>query len=159
MKNKNRNLFISLIAVATIFVLAAIAYGGQYLTGRLFKLDTRQTSQSIEMSQQIPTALFITRGQIAEMLVQEIGVNPDPAVYNNCANDISGHPSEAAVCYLINEGYMEPFPDTDFRPDSYINRAEAAKLFVLVFDLPVPSIYSDIDKNQWWECTFYASST
>jgi len=165
-KSNKRYLTIGLLVVA-IVAIGGVAFGGENLKG-LFRfkafeqravLEKKVTPQfefqQFDKGQFIPgalNALPITRGEFSKLIVQEMGVNPDPAIYTNCFSDTNGHWAENYICYLADSGvYNTTSPN--FRPNDTLNRAEAAKIFTIAFDLTslhVFSLYDDVPPHDWY---------
>lgn len=87
---------------------------------------------------------ILTRAQWATTLVRLAGVDPDKEIYQDCFADVHGQPSEAAVCYADEAGWLkedaaESFSifdfvsaawaqptEENFNPDQPVKAAEAA---------------------------------
>jgi hypothetical protein len=75
-------------------------------------------------------------------------------------SDIEGHWSETYVDQAYNEGYVEGYEDSTFRPDNNINRAEASKLIAMwmepnvMDEVCIPDSFSDVDCASDWFANF-----
>lgn len=81
----------------------------------------------------------------------------------NCFKDVTNQWFAPSVCYAKQQGWIKGYSDNTFRPNNNINRAEALKIFVNVFDVPTvqeppkPEL-EDFSKNQWYAPYVWGSS-
>lgn len=108
MKKAYKNILIGLLTVAIVFVFAGIAYGGQFLMGKLFDAGKDK---------------HVTRADFAVMMVEKQGVK-DLQNYKNCADDVLDHPAEAELCYLAEKGAIL-VTDGKIHPNEIMLRKEA----------------------------------
>lgn len=94
----------------------------------------------------------ITRAEFAKMLVESAGLEltscnvfpdvPQSAWYNGY------------VCTLYSNGFMDGYPDGNFRPQGLMNRAEAAKIihttFGVEYSCVLPKLFRDVNNTEWY---------
>lgn len=84
-------------------------------------------------------------------------ISYEVAVQQPIFSDIPrGHPLFAATKHLSETGVISGRPDGSFGPEDTINRAEIAKMFVVISDLQVgnfPSydVFYDLEEDAWYE--------
>ncbi len=172
-KHKLKKKFILIGALAAVvLIVVAFSVTGESLMGKLFSVkplkrvpsavitETAKRSQIQKLGQieKIPAALnnqAITRAEFSKLIVQKMGINPNPSIYTNCyPNDAEtiGHWAEAYICYLVDSGVYNN-TQSYFRPNDALTRAEAAKLFTTAFDLAslqTFTLYGDVPTNAWY---------
>ncbi len=75
------------------------------------------------------------------------------------------HPDYPAINYVTNLGIFSGYPDGSFKPNSYINRAETAKVILEGFRYPIISPpagtgdggFYDLDASQWYMDYIYTA--
>ncbi len=101
----------------------------------------------------------ITRGEFARALLYIDAKNDKVAPFA----DVKGHQFEAAINQAFGNGRINGYPDGTFRPDDYIQRAEAARMLnqyanrgtTLEGMAPVAkdlARFTDIDESHWAYC-------
>ena len=101
----------------------------------------------------------ITRGEFARALLYIDTRNDKVAPFA----DVKGHQFEAAINQAFGNGRINGYPDGTFRPDDYIQRAEAARMLnqyanrgtTLEGMAPVAkdlARFTDIDESHWAYC-------
>ena len=101
----------------------------------------------------------ITRGEFARALLYIDRANDKVAPFA----DVKGHQFEAAINQAFGNGRINGYPDGTFRPDDYIQRAEAARMLnqyanrgtTLEGMAPVAkdlARFTDIDESHWAYC-------
>ena len=66
--------------------------------------------------------------------------------------DIQGHWAQACIEYLLQAGVFTGYPDSTFRPEQPITRAEFAAIVTRAFDLPAQRAYQgfvDVPNDHW----------
>jgi len=91
----------------------------------------------------------------AELMKILIGDSLPSGTYENCFKDVHQEWFASYVCYAKNQGWIQGYKDGTFKPAQTVNRAEAIKMAIEVFDIEPPSTistnpYPDTDKNQWY---------
>ena len=82
----------------------------------------------------------VTRAEIAVFLLKAThgaGYSP-PQPSDGSFNDIAGHWAEAWIDQLKLEGIAAGYPDSTYRPENLVTRAEMAVFLVNSFALPLP---------------------
>ncbi len=146
-----------------VVVFGVMAYsGGEFFQGRMFlfekapakdayvknldkKLATNPVNQAVD-------SLYVTRGQLANLLVNSTGMEGDECP--DFADVPADYVYASDICTIVANGYLSVYSDGVFRPDSIVNRAEAAKVMHAVYDLSygceIPSLYSDDINDEWY---------
>ncbi len=111
-----------------------------------------------------PTGIFapgrnINRAEFLKLILEARGFAPSSA-YANCFSDVKTDWYAPYVCYAKQQGYIEGYPDTTrarsewaFRPDQTINKVEALKILLNVFDIQTGSTttsYRDVSPSAWY---------
>lgn len=96
----------------------------------------------------------LNRAELLKILVEGKGITPDENEYSNCFPDVTSDWYAKYVCYAKEEGWVEGYPDGTFLPSSYVNKVEAVKMLLEVFDVeadePSSSPYSDVPTSEWY---------
>lgn len=96
----------------------------------------------------------LNRAELLKILVEGIGVNPNPTDYNNCFPDVTDEWYAKYVCYAKSEGFIGGYPDGTFKPANNVNKAEAIKMLLETFLIPVDEVteapYGDMQLDQWF---------
>ena len=107
---------------------------------------------------------LINRAEFMKMIVEGVtGETPDEETYKDCFKDVADEWFAKYICYGEDQGWVEGYPDGDFKPAVEITRAEATKIIVNAFeweenDMQYSSFY-DIDMAAWyWEYMLTAES-
>lgn len=71
---------------------------------------------------------------------------------NSIPDDITGHWAEDSIRYFKNKGYISGYPDSTFRPNNSMTRAEFVKIVNKVFGFSNPGNmkFEDISVNSWY---------
>ncbi len=77
----------------------------------------------------------LNRAELLKILVEAADNNPEAGQYKNCFPDVKEDWYARYVCFAKEKGWIEGYPDGSFKPDSFVNRAEAIKMLMGVFDL------------------------
>jgi len=96
----------------------------------------------------------LNRAELLKILVEGKGITPDENEYANCFPDVTEDWFAKYVCYAKEQGWVEGYPDGTFLPSSYVNKVEAVKMLLEVFDVetqePSSSPYSDVPTSEWY---------
>lgn len=100
----------------------------------------------------------INRAELAKIVVLAVlGVDPDPSVYRACFPDVTDEWFARYVCYALEQGWVNGYPDGLFRPANPSNKVEALKIIFEVLGLgsqlsetPGDSLFRDVDPNAWY---------
>jgi hypothetical protein len=87
----------------------------------------------------LATTGLITRCEFAELVYQYIYNNEEeqPIIDQNIPDLYPAKFCSMSANTLVGKGLMTLFPDGTFRPDDYINRAEAIKVIMDTMEIPV----------------------
>ncbi len=100
----------------------------------------------------------INRAEFAKMLVFTItNGTPDSSKYKNCFPDVGTEWFAPYVCYAKEQGWIQGYPDSTFKPVQNVNRAEALKM---LFESTEPGsadqlalsddLFADVDPEAWF---------
>ncbi len=97
----------------------------------------------------------MNRAEFIKTLVNAKNDSPIQSPQTNCFKDIHNEWYAPYVCDAKKEGWIKGYSDNTFRPATSINRAEALKIFVNVYDLDTAGQapdqnLSDFPKTQWY---------
>jgi len=99
----------------------------------------------------------INRAELMKVLVVSQGIEPDPAVYQNCFPDVKTQWFAPYICYAKEQGWVAGYSDGTFKPDQKITRVEAIKVILeaLFEGLEEGEVLAgqttlDIDTDQWY---------
>lgn len=101
----------------------------------------------------------ITRAEFAKMISILDGLNIDSASINAFNDVVPNHWARAYINSAFINGYLDGYPDSTFRPNAFITRAEAVKVLnrytdKLVLDNNIVNSidlvrYKDVPTNHW----------
>jgi hypothetical protein len=82
-----------------------------------------------ELSRQegVRTEPFITRGLVAELIAALPDI-PREGKKVIIMTDILEHPSRSNIIQVVGNGYMDVFPNHEFKPQAFVSRAEMADI-------------------------------
>ncbi len=76
-------------------------------------------------------------------------------------SDISGHWAEDYISDMTESGVISGYPDSTFRPDNSVSRAEFIKILCEEYGLKTVKgggyYFSDVNESDWYEPYLYAS--
>ncbi|MFC1810106.1 thioredoxin domain-containing protein [Patescibacteria group bacterium] len=72
----------------------------------------------------------VNRAEFLKILIEGNGVSPDPLVYNNCFSDVTDDWYAKYVCYALEQGWIEGYPDSEFKAVNQIALVEALKMLI-----------------------------
>ena len=113
------------------------------------------TMRVVEFDSGSEEGSYISRGELAKLLVESAGYEINTTGGSHFPDVPESSPYYEAVETLYNAGIFRADSSGSFRANDPVNRAEAAKLFVLTFDLRMvsPDIevpYQDVDPRAWY---------
>lgn len=97
----------------------------------------------------------ITRAELMKILALANGADISPEDYNNCFPDVTDDWYAKYVCYAKDQGWVEGYPDGNFKPGNNVVKAEAIKMVLntqgVILD-PVGDVkpYNDVELNEWF---------
>jgi S1-C subfamily serine protease len=96
----------------------------------------------------------LNRAELLKILVEGKGITPDSS-YTNCFPDVKNEWFAKYVCYAKEQGWISGYPDGTFRPSSNVNKVEAIKMLLEVFDVdttanPANGPFSDVPLGAWF---------
>ncbi len=77
----------------------------------------------------------LNRAELLKILVEAKGDSPNPAAHKNCFPDVKTDWYAKYVCYALDKGWVNGYPDGNFKPENYVNKAEATKMLMNTFGL------------------------
>lgn len=103
----------------------------------------------------------INRAEFLKIMVEGAGYAPDES-YADCFPDVGFDWYAKYVCFAAEQGWVGGYPDGTFLPGYEINKVEAMKVLLEVFEVPLedtPSgaIYLDFEHDQWWSDYVYTA--
>ena len=97
----------------------------------------------------------INRAEMMKMLVEGLGITPDPNDYRDCFPDVGSDWYARYVCYAKEQNWVGGYPDGTFRPANNVLDVEAFKMILnargveLATDY-VPLLFEGISPNEWY---------
>lgn len=96
----------------------------------------------------------LNRAELLKILVEGKGITPNSS-YTNCFPDVKNEWFAKYVCYAKEQGWISGYPDGTFRPSSNVNKVEAIKMLLEVFDVdttanPANGPFSDVPLGAWF---------
>lgn len=95
----------------------------------------------------------LNRAELLKILVAGKGYNPDSS-YSNCFPDVKDEWFAPYVCFAKSKNWIAGYPDGTFKASSYVNKAEAIKMLLEVFEVNLTgsagSPYEDVSSDQWF---------
>lgn len=99
----------------------------------------------------------VNRAELMKILVAGQGISPDETVYQNCFPDVTTDWYAKYVCYAYEQGWVDGYPDSTFKPAQTVNKVEALKMLVNALGLNsmLPTevygdLYDDTDSSAWY---------
>jgi len=96
----------------------------------------------------------LNRAELLKILVEGKGITPDAGL-TNCFPDVKNEWFAKYVCYAKEQGWIAGYPDGTFRPSSNVNKVEAIKMLLEVFNVdtaanPANGPFSDVPLGAWF---------
>lgn len=113
------------------------------------KVDMNAGTVSGEVNHFTKFAIIATAKEIAK---------PTPAVTEVVFPDITGHWAEASIKKLVAANAIKGYPDSSFKPDNSISRAEFATVLVKAFNLESKNGKVFADTNSHWAKNYVATA-
>ena len=90
-----------------------------------------------------------------------MGYSPSEAQYKNCFPDVGTEWYARYVCFAKEMGWVEGYSDNTFKPANDVNKAEALKMLLEVFDVNVTNAkanpFTDVPKTEWYAKYVYTA--
>ena len=97
----------------------------------------------------------INRAEVLKILVEGKWGTPDQEVYKNCFPDIQEEWYAKYVCFAKERGWVQGYLDNTFRPGRSVNKSEAIKMMLEVFDIEIlnteTDVYEDVVVGDWFD--------
>ncbi len=103
----------------------------------------------------------LNRAELFKILVEAKGIDPDPEIYRNCFPDVQNQWFAKYICYGSAQRWVDGYPDGTFKPGDDVNKVEALKMMIEVFEVSLPSgsgpleLPEDIPSDAWY--VYYVS--
>lgn len=96
----------------------------------------------------------VNRAELLKIIIGEDIENADADDTKNCFPDVKEEWFAPYVCYAKSKGWVDGYPDGYFRPENTINKVEAIKIVINVYNYTEDSEttlpYNDIINNSWY---------
>lgn len=103
----------------------------------------------------------LNRAELLKILIEGLGVDPNESTYKNCFPDVKSDWFAKYVCYAKENGWVSGYADGTFKPGNNVNKVEAMKMLLEVFDVeteyPVANPFVDISKDEWFSNYIYTA--
>lgn len=103
----------------------------------------------------------LNRAELMKILVEGAGYDPSASTYKNCFPDVTDDWYAKYVCFGKEQGWVEGYDDGSFKPDAYVNKVEALKMLLEVFDIwgmnSESKVYEDVEMSQWYTWYVYTA--
>ncbi len=103
----------------------------------------------------------LNRAELLKILVEGMGYSPDADAYKNCFPDVTTDWYAKYTCFAKEQGWVEGYPDGYFKPANEVNKVEAVKMLLEVFDVDMLTAgtapYSDVELGQWFTNYIYTA--
>lgn len=99
--------------------------------------------------------LEINRAELLKILVEGVGITPDPLQYKDCFTDVKSEWYAPYACYAKSVNWVNGYQDGSFKPGQTVLKAEAIKMLLNTQEVPVPESvtetpFSDINTTDWF---------
>ena len=98
----------------------------------------------------------INRAELLKVLMEGLGYSPSVGQYSNCFPDVGTDWFAPYVCFAKDQNWISGYQDGTFRPGASVNKAEAIKMLIEVFEVTAvnPQIgntpYTDVPFEAWF---------
>ncbi|PIQ78328.1 hypothetical protein COV81_05090 [Candidatus Peregrinibacteria bacterium CG11_big_fil_rev_8_21_14_0_20_41_10] len=95
---------------------------------------------------------YLNRAELTKIVIESLNL---PTEAGSCFPDVpQGEWFNVYVCTAKNLGWIEGYPNGNFKPSQTINHAEAVKIIARAqawqVNQPTKQVYSDVPTNQWF---------
>lgn len=77
----------------------------------------------------------LNRAELLKILVEAGGNDPSAENYNSCFPDVKTDWYARYICFAYEQGWISGYADGTFKPENSVNKAEAIKMLMNIFDL------------------------
>jgi hypothetical protein len=98
----------------------------------------------------------LNRAELLKILVEGVGISPDESMYADCFDDVADDWYAKYVCYAKEQGWIQGYADGTFKPAQEVNKVEAIKMMLEVFNVTVVN-YEEIPLNDVIASEWYAN--
>jgi S1-C subfamily serine protease len=103
----------------------------------------------------------LNRAELLKILVEGVGANPDEDIYKNCFPDVKSEWFAKYICFAEEQGWVDGYPDGTFKPGNNVNKVEAMKMLIEVFEVetevPDANPFVDVSKDEWFSHYIYTA--
>lgn len=97
----------------------------------------------------------INRAELMKILVEGQGIRPDVNEYRECFPDVTDQWFAPYVCYARQQGWVDGYPDGNFRPANSVNNVEALKMILNARNFTIDTSYAtqkfrNMDTSHWF---------
>jgi len=96
----------------------------------------------------------LTRAELMKILVLGAGYDPSEEEYNNCFPDVGDEWFARYVCFAYDNGWVEGYPDNEFKPGENVLKVEAVKMLLEIFNVTLIESttipYDDLVLDGWF---------
>lgn len=97
----------------------------------------------------------INRAEFLKILVEGSGTSPKVEEYSGCFNDVGNEWFAPYVCYAKAIGWVDGYPNGDFKPAQTVNKVEAIKMLLNSQGVEVPAHvttnpFDDAPSSEWF---------
>lgn len=96
----------------------------------------------------------LNRAELIKILVEGAGYDPSEEDYNSCFPDVEYEWYAKYICFAEEQNWIDGYSDGTFKPENYVNKAEAMKMMVEIFYLEKleaeQKVYDDVDLELWY---------
>jgi hypothetical protein len=86
----------------------------------------------------------INRAELMKILVEGMGVTPNVNENKNCFPDVKEDWYAKYVCYAKTQGWVQGYPDGNFKPAQNVNDVEALKMILESQEISEPAGFSTV---------------
>ena len=97
----------------------------------------------------------LNRAQLMKILVEAQGITPDPVQYQGCFTDVQTQWYAPYICYAKSVGWVAGFEDGSFKPESFVNKAQAIKMTIESQGFTSTAeckkeLFADVEASKWY---------
>lgn len=97
----------------------------------------------------------VNRAELLKILVEGKGISPSLDDYKDCFPDVAIDWYAPYVCYALEEGWVDGYPDGSFKPSKTVNKVEAIKMLINSQSIDVSETldqkpFDDVSITDWF---------